>query len=96
MVPEEDSKPHFLDCLLNRESVIVCLLPVCRKPTHTDRYLHLSHHHIQYNKELKWLYQRARSVTNVSESLKEEEKHLNKVIQSNGYDNATIRAVSKE
>ncbi len=27
---------------------------------------------------------------------KEEEKHLHKVLQSNGYDNATIRAGSKE
>ncbi len=28
--------------------------------------------------------------------MKEEEKHLHKVLQSNGYDNATIRAGSKE
>ncbi len=28
-------------------------------------------------------------------NLKVEERHLNKVIQSNGYDNATIRALSK-
>ncbi len=32
----------------------------------------------------------------MSENLKEEEKHLQKVLQSNGYDNATIRAGSKE
>ncbi len=32
----------------------------------------------------------------MSENLKEEEKHLHKVLQSNGYDNATIRAGSKE
>ncbi len=31
----------------------------------------------------------------MSENLKEEEKHLHKVLQSNGYDNATIRAGSK-
>ena len=42
------------------------------------------------------MYQRARRVTNTSENLKEEEKHLHKVLQSNGYDNATIRAGSKE
>ncbi len=34
-------------------------------------------------------------LTNMSENLKEEEKHLHKVLQSNG-DNATIRAGSKE
>ncbi len=32
----------------------------------------------------------------MSENLKEEEKHLRKVLQSNWYDNATIRAGSKE
>ncbi len=32
----------------------------------------------------------------MSENLKEKEKHLHKVLQSNGYDNATIRAGSKE
>ncbi len=32
----------------------------------------------------------------MSENLKEEEKHLHKVLQSNGYGNATIRADSKE
>ncbi len=32
----------------------------------------------------------------MSENLKEEEKHLHKVLQSNGYDYATIRAGSKE
>ncbi len=32
----------------------------------------------------------------MSENLKEEKKHLHKVHLSNGYDNATVRAVSKE
>ncbi len=32
----------------------------------------------------------------MSKNLKEEEKHLHTVLQSNGYDNATIRAGSKE
>ncbi len=32
----------------------------------------------------------------MSENLKEEKKHLHKVHLSNGYDNATIRAVSEE
>ncbi len=31
----------------------------------------------------------------MSENLKDEEKHLHKVLQSNGYDNATITAGSK-
>ncbi len=32
----------------------------------------------------------------MSKTLQEEEKHLHKVLQSNGYDNATIKAGSKE
>ena len=32
----------------------------------------------------------------MSKNLKEEEKHLHKVLQNNSYDNATIRAGSKE
>ncbi len=32
----------------------------------------------------------------MSENLKEEEKHLHKAFQGNGYDNTTIRAGSKE
>ncbi len=42
------------------------------------------------------LIQRAWRLSNKSENLKEEEKHLHKVLQSNGYDNTTIRADSKE
>ncbi len=71
---------------------------VYRKPTHTDRYLHFKSHHPNHVKRgvVRCLYQRARRVTNMSENLKEEEKHLHKVLQSNGYDNTTIRAGSKE
>ncbi len=39
---------------------------------------------------MRCLYQRR-----LSENFKEEEKHLHKVVQSSGYDNATIRAGSK-
>ena len=42
------------------------------------------------------MYGVVRMVTNMIENLKEEEKHLYKVLQSNGYDNATIMAGSKE
>ncbi len=71
---------------------------VYRKPTHTDRYLHFKFHHPNHVKReiVRCLYQRARRVTNMSENLKEEEKHLHKVLQSDGYDNATIRAGSIE
>ncbi len=66
---------------------------VYRKPTYTDRYLNFKSHHPNHVKRgvVRCLYQRARSG-----NLKEEEKQLHKVLQSNGYDNATIRAGSKE
>ncbi len=35
-ISEKDSKPHFLDSLLKRESVIVCLLPQCAGNLHTQ------------------------------------------------------------
>ncbi len=89
---EHDSKLPFLDCLLKRESDGMLTSTVYRKPTHTDRYLHFKSHHPNHVKKgvVRCLYQRARRVTNMSENLKGEEKHLHKVLQSNGYDNATI------
>ncbi len=45
---------------------------------------------------MRCLYHRAMRVINRSENLKEEEKHLHKVLQRNSYDNAPIRAGSKE
>ncbi len=42
------------------------------------------------------MYQRAQSITNMSDNLKEEEEHLKKVIQSNVYGIATVRAGFKE
>ncbi len=98
MESEEDSKQPFLDCLLKRKSDGTLTSTVYRKPTHTDRYLHFKSHHPNHVKRgvVRSLYHRARRVTNMSENLKEEEKHPHKVLQSNGYDNATIRAGSKE
>ncbi len=78
----EDSKLPFLDCLLKRESDGMLTSTVYRKPTHTDSYLHFKSHHPNLVKRgvVKYLYQRARRVTNMSENLKEEEKHLHKVM----------------
>ncbi len=98
MESEEDSKLPFLDRLLKREreSDGVLTSTVYRKPTHTDRYLHFMSHHPNHVKRgiVRCLYQRARRVTNMSENLKKEEKHLHKVLQSNGYYNATNRVGS--
>ena len=95
---KEDGKLPFLDCLLERGCDGMLTSTVYRKPTHTDRYLHFKSHHPSHVKRgiVRCLYQRARRVTNMSENLKKEEKHLYKVLQSNGHDNAIIRAGSKE
>ncbi len=97
MESEEDSKLPFLDFLLKRESDGMLTSTV--KPTQTNRFLHFKSHHPNHVKRgvVRGSYQRARRVTNMSDNLKEEEKHLHKVLQSNGYDNnTTIRAGSKE
>ncbi len=58
---------------------MVCLHPMCRKP-----YLHFKSHHPNHVKRrvVRCLYQRARRVTNMSENLKEEEKHLHKMVMT--------------
>ncbi len=68
---------------------------VYRKPTHRDRYLHFKSHHPNHVKRgiVRCLYQRVRRVTNMSENLKE--KHIYKVLPSNGYDSATIKVNSE-
>ncbi len=82
MESDEDIKLPFLDCLLKRDGMLTST--VYRKPTHTDRYLHFRSHHPNHVKRgvVRCLYQRARRITNTSENLKEEEKHLHKVLQS--------------
>ncbi len=64
---------------------MVCSHPLCTENLHTDRYLNFKFHHPNHVKReiVRCLYQRARRVTNMSENLKEEEKHLHKVLQSN-------------
>ncbi len=95
MESEGDSQLPFLDCVLKRGSGGVLTATVYRKPTYTDGYLNFKSHQPNHVKRgiVRGLYQRARRVTNTSGNLKEEEKHLHKVL---GYDNATIRAGSKE
>ncbi len=77
MESQEDSKLLFLDCLLKRESDGMLTSTVYRKPTHTDGHLHFKSHHPNHVRRgvVRCLYQRARRVTNMSENLKEEEKH---------------------
>ncbi len=84
MESDEDIKLPFLDCILKRESDGMLTSTVYRKPTHTDRYFHFRSHHPNHVKReiVRCLYQRARRVTNMSENLKEEEKHLHKVLKS--------------
>ncbi len=88
----------ILDHLLKRESDGMLTSTEYRKRIYTERHFHFKSHHPSHGKRgiVRCLYQRARRVTNMSNYLKEEEKHLHKVLQSNGYDNATIRAGSKE
>jgi len=76
----------FLDTGLQRRTNGDLIISVYRKPTHTDRYLQFHSHHPA---QVKWglvkcLFDRARDITRGRE-LKQEMKHLETVLQQNGY-----------
>ena len=93
---EREGSLPFLDTLLRRKEDGTLDISVYRKPTHTDRYLHFrSHHPTDVRRGLvRWLYDRARSITTSPDSLQREEGHLASVLKCNSYPSAFIRASS--
>ena len=84
----EDAKPDgslpFLDTKVLPQPDNSLLTTVCRKPTHTDLYLQWdSHHHLSVKYSvINTLKYRARAVCSFQQLLKEEEDHLNKVLNN--------------
>ena len=92
---ERDSSLPLLDTLLTRREGGALDVPVFRKPTHTDRYLHFSPHHPASAKRaaVRSLFYRARNVTLRKENLREEE-NLTTTFKQNGYPLPFIRTIS--
>ena len=87
MEREGNSTIPFLDALIQRNQDGTISVKVYRKPTHTNQYLSFTSHHSTRSKQnvITALFNRAENViTNIKE-LKQEQQHITKVLQSNGY-----------
>ena len=95
---EEGGSIPFLDTRVTRKVDGKVDITVCRKPTHTDRYLHFSSHNPTHVKKglVRCLYDRARNITKEASNLKTEKAHLSGALQRNGYPAAFVRAASQE
>ena len=76
--PKEDGSIPFLDMLIIPDEEGRLNTKVCRKPTHTDQYLHWDSHHSITSKYsvIGTLYHMARTVCSNPDHLQNEEKHL--------------------
>ena len=90
---ESDEQLPFLDILLTREEGGSISTSVYRKTTHTDQYLNFESHHPVAHKRavVKTLLHRAEALYSSGVSRVEEEKHVTKALQKNGYPISFIR-----
>lgn len=86
MEVEENGTLAFLDVKITRKQDRTLGHTVYRKPTHTDRYLHATSHHHPANLRsvVSALVNRAHRICN-SENLNAELKHVDAVLERNGY-----------
>ena len=89
---EENGKLPFLDCLVSRDNNEL-RTTVYRKPTHTDRLLDLSSYNPTSHKTttIRTLTRRAQLVCDTPDSLRDENKYLERVFMKNNYDADFIR-----
>ena len=89
---EENGKLPFLDCLVSRDDNSL-RTTVYRKPTHTDRLLDESSYNPTSHKAttIRTLTRRAQQVYNTTDSLSDENKHLDRVISKNNYNEGFIQ-----
>ena len=87
MKKEENSTVPFLSTLIQRNQDGTISVKVYRKPTHTDQYLSFTSHHSARSKQsvITALFNRAENVITNNTELKQEQQHITKVLQSNGY-----------
>ena len=81
---EENGKLPFLDCLVSRDNNEL-RTTVYRKPTHTDRLLDESSYNPTSNKAttIRTLTRRAQLVCDTPDSLRDENKYLERVLMKN-------------
>ena len=89
---EENGKLPFLDCLVSRDNNEL-RATVYRKPTHTDRLLDESSYNPTSHKAttIKTLTRRAQLVWDTPDSLRDENKYLERVFIKNNYNADFIR-----
>ena len=89
---EENGELPFLDCLVSRDNNEL-RRTVYRKPTHTDRLLEESSYNQTSHKvtTIKTLTRRAQLVSDIPDSLRDENKYLEHVFIKNNYNTDFIR-----
>ena len=89
-VIEKNGKLPFLDCLVSRDNNEL-RTTVYRKPTHTDRLLDESSYNPTSHKAttIKTLTRGAQLVCNTPDSLRDENKYLERVFHKNNYETFT-------
>ena len=89
---EENGKLPFLDCLVSRDNNEL-RTTVYRKPTHTDRLLDGSFYNPTSHKatSIKTLTRRAQLVCDTPDSLRDENKYLERVLHKKNYNADFIR-----
>ena len=89
---EENGKLPFLDCLVSRDNNEL-RTTVYRKPTHTDRLLDESSYNPTSHKAttIRTLTRRAQLVCDTPDSLRDENKYLERVFMKNNYNADFIR-----
>ena len=89
---EENDKLPFLDCLVSRDDNSP-RTTVYRKPSNTDRLLDGSSSNPTSHKAItiRTLTRRAQQVYNTTDSLSDENKHLDRVISKNNYNEDFIQ-----
>lgn len=95
---ESDGKLPFLDTHIVKKDDGSLKLQVYRKPTHTDQYLNYTSHHPLHQKlgVIRTLYDRKESIVTDLEDKIEEEKKIEKALETCGYPKWTFDKVKQQ
>ena len=87
MEKKQNSTIPFLGTIIQRNQDGTISVKVYRKPTHASQYLSFTSHHSTRSKQsvITALFNQAENVITNNTELKQEQQHITKVLQSNGY-----------